>query len=119
MTGDVREHLANERTFLAWVRSSIALIGFGVVIAKLRLSSVEVAPGKSPGFHEGSLLGLAFGIVGLLTLLFAAVHYVQTRQMIESGDFRPLGRVVISFVAVLFLLLGVTSVLYLVGLTAR
>ena len=37
MTEDhTRDHLANERTFLAWVRTSIALMGFGVVIAKLR-----------------------------------------------------------------------------------
>ena len=32
----VRDHLANERTYLAWMRSAIALMGFGVVIVRLR-----------------------------------------------------------------------------------
>jgi len=32
-----REHLANERTFLAWIRTSIALMGFGFVIVKFTL----------------------------------------------------------------------------------
>ena len=39
---NVRDHLANERTFLAWVRTAIALLGFGVLIAKLRF--LEIAP---------------------------------------------------------------------------
>ncbi len=32
-----REHLANERTYLAWIRIAIAMMGFGVVIVRLRL----------------------------------------------------------------------------------
>ena len=41
MAGNINEHLANERTFLAWVRTSIALMGFGVVIARLRFTLIE------------------------------------------------------------------------------
>jgi putative membrane protein len=33
----IRDHLANERTYLAWMRSAIALMGFGVLIARLRM----------------------------------------------------------------------------------
>src|ERR1700689_5438043 len=34
--GRVRDHLANERTYLAWTRTGVAIMGFGVVIARLR-----------------------------------------------------------------------------------
>jgi putative membrane protein len=44
----VRDHLANERTYLAWIRTGIATMGFGVVIAKLRF----ILPA-----HEKSAIG--------------------------------------------------------------
>lgn len=116
----VREHLANERTLLAWVRTGIALMGFGVVIAKLRFLIVTATTGAqsvSPqAGTRSTLLGLGFAGVGLLTLVFAAVHYEHTRRAIEAGDYQPSGRILIAFVAVLFLL-GVASVAYLLALS--
>lgn len=102
----VREHLANERTLLAWVRTSIALLGFGVVIARLRFE-VVAGPGQVVATHVGArstLLGLAFAGAGLLTLAFAVVHHEQTRRAIEAGSYQPAGRVLTAFVSLLFLL---------------
>ena len=114
-----RDHLANERTFLAWVRTSIALMGFGVVIAKLRFLTVEGPANASlPPGTRSTWLGLAFAVVGLLTLLFAAAHYERTRRAIEAGDYRASRRVLIAFAGVIFLL-GLAAVLYLVALTPR
>lgn len=113
---NVRDHLANERTLLAWVRTSIALMGFGVLIAKLRflvLTTPQAVPPQAGA--RSTLLGLAFAGVGLLTLVFAAVHHEQTRRAIESGCYRPSGRVLVVFVSVLFLL-GLASVGYLLAL---
>ena len=64
----VREHLANERTYLAWMRSGIALMGFGVLIVRLRILRPPIAP-QPPG--TAWKLGLAFALVGLLTVLFS------------------------------------------------
>lgn len=61
----VRDHLANERTYLAWMRSAIALMGFGVVIVRLRAFHPPLLP--HPG--NGWKLGLLFSLVGLLTVL--------------------------------------------------
>ncbi|MBV9849109.1 MAG: DUF202 domain-containing protein [Armatimonadetes bacterium] len=115
-----RDHLANERTFLAWVRTSIALMGFGVVIAKLRFLTLDTdgvaAPGGPPAGTRSTELGLAFAAVGLVTLLFSLLHYEQSRRAIERGDYQAPRRTLYVFVAVIFLL-GLACVLYLLTLT--
>lgn len=116
----VRDHLANERTFLAWVRTSVSLMGFGVVIARLRyltlVAPVPPDPGASPA--RSTLLGLAFVGVGLLSLLFAALNFYRTRRAIESSDFQPLGTLLLVFVVVLFAL-GIAAAVYLLALAGR
>ena len=116
-----RDHLANERTFLAWVRTSIALISFGVVIAKLRFLFLGVGGADVGGQHAGThstWLGLAFAGCGLLTLLFAAFHYEQARRAIESGDYRSAPRPIYIFTGVIFLL-GLAAIAYLLTLAPR
>ena len=117
-----RDYLANERTFLAWVRTSIALMGFGVVIAKLRFltaDTVGIAHASSlPPGTRSTWLGIAFAAVGLLTLLFSAVHYEQARRALETGKYQSSRRGLYLFVAIVFLL-GLASVLYLLTLTPR
>ena len=109
--GNARDHLANERTFLAWVRTSIALLGFGVLIAKLRF--LEIAP--TAGVRS-TRLGLAFACVGVLTLLLAAWHYDRTRRMIDGADYRAATHLILAFSAVVFGL-GLASVLSLLALS--
>ena len=104
---NVRDHLANERTFLAWVRTSIALLGFGVLIAKLRF--LGLAPHAGVRSAE---LGMAFAAAGILCLLLAAWHYDRTRRMIESGQYRAATSLIFVFAAAVFGL-GLACVLYL------
>ena len=112
---NARDHLANERTFLAWVRTSIALMGFGVVIAKLRFLALDGPTAQALSPHAGARstwLGVAFAFVGLLTLLFAAVHYQQARRQIDGGGYQSAYRSILIFAAFLFLL-GLASLAYL------
>ncbi len=51
----VRDHLANERTYLAWMRSAIALMGFGVVIVRLRHFQPPLLPHPGTGWKLGLL----------------------------------------------------------------
>jgi putative membrane protein len=117
--GNVTDHLANERTFLAWVRTSIALMGFGVVIARLRFTLIESGiAGQNAGPSAGlrsTLLGFLFAAIGLLTLLFALIHYQRSRRMIDSGDYRPMGGAITGF-AFVIVALGVASIAYLLSL---
>ena len=107
---NVRDHLANERTFLAWVRTSIALLGFGVLIVKLRF----LVPSPHAGVRS-TALGLIFAGVGLLTLLFAIWHYDRTRRRIDGQDFQAASGVIFAFAALVFGL-GLASVIYLLSL---
>jgi len=114
----VRDHLANERTFLAWVRTSVSLMGFGVLIARLRYLFVALgtaAPKAGTPSHS-SLLGLAFVIVGLVSLVFATANYTRTRRGIDTGTYEPLGTA-IYIISIVIFALGAASVAYLIALT--
>lgn len=104
----VREHLANERTYLAWMRTAIALMGFGVVIVRLRaFHAPEV---HHPG--NGWKLGLLFSLVGLVAVLLSTWHYFAVRRDIDSDTYEPADRWVILFSLAVTLLAA--GIIYLV-----
>jgi putative membrane protein len=90
-----REHQANERTFLAWLRTSIALIGFGFVIARfgiflhqLNIAITQQEPPVSP-LSNSENLGVTLVIFGISTIALAAWRYNQVFWQIEGGNYRP------------------------------
>ncbi|WP_442994210.1 YidH family protein [Scytonema sp. PRP1] len=110
----VREHLANERTYLAWMRSGIALMGFGVLIVRLRILRPPLAP-QAPG--NGWKLGLAFSLVGLLTVMLSGQHYLTVRRDIDEDTYEPADRwVILSSLAVILLGIGVVYYVFTVPL---
>ncbi len=96
----VRDHLANERTYLAWMRSAIALLGFGVVIVRLRYFQIPQV--YRPG--TGWKLGLLFSMVGLITVLLSTLYYFAIRYAIDNDTYEPSTRRVIIFSLTLTLL---------------
>ena len=110
----IRDHLANERTYLSWMRSAIALMGFGVLIVRLRILRPPLAP-QPPG--AGWQLGLAFSIVGLLAVMLSTQHYFAVRDDIEEDTYEPPDRwVILSSIAVLFLGIGVIYYVFTIPL---
>lgn len=107
----VRDHLANERTYLAWMRTASSLIGFGVVIIRLRAFHPPLT--HQPGL--GWKLGLLFSLIGLLTVLLSTGHYFAVRNDIDSDTYEPPDRWVIIF-SLAVLLLG-AGVIYFVFMT--
>ncbi|AIE75667.1 MULTISPECIES: YidH family protein [unclassified Synechocystis] len=104
----IRDHLANERTYLAWLRSAVALMGFGVLIARLRVFQPPEV--HSPG--NGWKLGLFFSIIGLLTVLLSTQHYFAVRYDIDEDTYEPADRWVIIF-SLSILVLGSGVIFYL------
>ncbi|MGE5657212.1 MAG: YidH family protein [Actinomycetota bacterium] len=104
----VRDHLANERTYLAWMRTAIALLGFGVVIVRLRLFQPPLMP--RPGI--GWKLGLMFSLVGLITVLISTRHYFGVRHAIDEDTYEPADGWVLIF-SLIVMLLG-TGVVYFI-----
>jgi putative membrane protein len=107
-TSRVRDHLANERTYLSWTRTSISLMGFGVLIARLRVFQPPSV--HSPG--NGWKLGLIFSIVGLITVFLSTQHYFAVRYDIDDDTYEPPDRWVILF-STTILILGTGIIFYL------
>ena len=95
-----RDHLANERTFLAWMRTSLALLGFGAVLVRLRF----LLPADLQGHTHGSQLGLAFGVVGLLLVPLSTAQFLSRRNAIERDSFESGIAIALAFSAAVFLL---------------
>ncbi|HEY9884985.1 MAG TPA: DUF202 domain-containing protein [Thermosynechococcaceae cyanobacterium] len=109
-----REHQANERTFLAWLRTSIALIGFGLAIARfglflrqLRAAITDQEMPSNPVFNSENL-GISLVIFGIVLIGLAAWRYNQVLWQIERGDFRP-NRLIIWVITGITMTLGALS----------
>ncbi|MBC1256732.1 YidH family protein [Trichormus variabilis] len=110
----IRDHLANERTYLAWMRSGIALMGFGVLIVRLRILQPPLAS-QPPG--NGWKLGLAFALVGVLTVLLSTQHYFAVRKDIDEDTYQPPDRwILLASLAVILLGGGVLYYVFTVPL---
>ena len=109
-----REHQANERTFLAWLRTSIALIGFGFAIARfgLFLRQLRVAVEQLEPLHpifDSMTLGVSLVVLGIVAIALAAWRYNQVFWQIERGNYRP-NRWLIWLMTGLVMFLGVLSI---------
>ncbi len=96
MIGDYRDHAANERTFLAWIRTGIAVIAFGVVIEKfnvfmLTLASTAVAQGQRSELARlfgrvGRYDGLALIFGGICLVILATVRFIRTARLLDDAQ---------------------------------
>lgn len=81
-----RNRAAEERTLMAWIRTSLALIGFGFGIDSI-VAAVQQALGDAVNpVRLTRLLGLAFVALGTVALLYAAVDHRYQLQRIQRND---------------------------------
>ncbi|MCA1740826.1 MAG: DUF202 domain-containing protein [Actinobacteria bacterium] len=104
---EAREHLANERTLLAWVRTGVSLISFGLVVE--RIGAQIGSAGSSGAF------GIALAVLGCLTLVMGTVQFLRSRRGIATGNFVPAAAAYMVVVAGSLALAGVFIVYVLLG----
>ncbi|HEY8687568.1 MAG TPA: DUF202 domain-containing protein [Chloroflexota bacterium] len=106
---ELRDHLANERTFLSWVRTAIALVALGFVVAKSGILLREVGAGhvQAETARAGAVVGVILVFAGLLIAVLGAVRFWQIRRDIDRGvvRFSP------SLDVVLAIVVAVTSIM--------
>ena len=104
MFRDYSDHAANERTFLAWVRTGIAVIAFGFVIDKFNLFVLTMASISPAGAGRrlqleklsgplGPYEGLAFVLVGLALIVVGATRFLRTQRLLDDQEIHPAGSV--------------------------
>ena len=113
------DHAANERTFLAWVRTAIAVMAFGFVIERfdlfLQVMASQTQRQVSPHSQAfANVAGLAFIAIGVGIVAIAGFRFARTTKEIETDDQVPsTGERFDLALAALIGLLGVSLFLYL------
>ena len=110
---ELRDHLANERTLLAWARTAITIMALGFVIAKFGILVREVrglSHAAQEAVHFSALFGAALACTGAVALAFAAAGFVRVKRGIDRQEvsFSPtVGLVVAAVLTIVGLLLAV------------
>jgi putative membrane protein len=122
MIRNFSDHAANERTFLAWVRTAIAVMAFGFLVERFDLFLETVAPAlsgsgrmPSPGGQKfGNLAGLTLIVVGTAMVALAMIRFIRNARDIDSDEQKPgAGSKLDLALASLLILLGLSMFLYL------
>jgi putative membrane protein len=111
-----RDHLANERTFLAWVRTGAAIVVFGFAIGRFSIAIRQLASfvGRPVGTVSISVwMGSGAIVVGVLLVIAGLIRYRKTRVQLDAGTCEPAG-FVLDLVTVLTVLFGLALAGYLV-----
>jgi uncharacterized membrane protein YidH (DUF202 family) len=118
---NARDHLANERTFLAWIRTSIAIIAFGFVIEKFSLfmkqlsfilgkGAGETLP-SSPGYS--ALVGIFLVAFGTMLSVLGFLKFKKTQKQIDQGKYQISSLLELILTLLIFIVGGVL-VVYLI-----
>jgi putative membrane protein len=113
-----RVHMANERTFLAWIRTSIGIMAFGFVVEKfaLFLKQVSYFIGKevpAPSLGYSSFFGIFLVVLGTFMGLLAFIRYKKVERQIDEDTYRP-SRILDILLTLSVLAIGLFLAIYLV-----
>ncbi|MGO1595179.1 MAG: YidH family protein [Sphingobacterium sp.] len=117
--GKTNDHLANDRTFLAWIRTSLGIIGLGFIVVKFSmfLKQVSLMVGMTGGetHHDSfsSIIGVFLVAFGALTTLVSYLDYRRIRNQIDHNKFARRGQL-INFMAVGIMLISSLLIWYLI-----
>ncbi|WP_433747299.1 YidH family protein [Falsibacillus pallidus] len=110
----IQQHLANERTYLAWIRTAIAVIGVGFLITNLHFSlksSFTVA-----GDVIANMIGALSVIFGIFTILFSTISYFRKLKDINQQTFRA-SRIPVVILTILLIMVICIFAYYLFSIT--
>lgn len=97
MIRNFTEQSANERTFLAWLRTGIAVIAFGFVVEKFNLFMVALASPADGGVGRGigterlsgplgRYDGLALMLVGVILIVIGDLRFTRNKRLINDAE---------------------------------
>jgi putative membrane protein len=119
-----QQYLANQRTFLSWVRTSTALIGLGFAIERFsiflqqfRLIAGSDAIGNTSSataYEYSALVGIGMIIVGTSLIVYALKNYLDGNKTIASGRYMPKNAIIYAASAAI-IGIGLIMIIFLIG----
>ena len=120
----LQQYLANQRTFLSWVRTSIALIGLGFAIERFSLFLQQfrlianpdtTGNAASATAHDYSaLVGIGMIIMGTGLIVYALKNYLESNKTIASGKYIPKNAIIYTASATI-IGLGIIMIIFLIA----
>ncbi|HTC75990.1 MAG TPA: DUF202 domain-containing protein [Edaphobacter sp.] len=116
---DPRVYFAAERTFLAWIRTGLGLMGIGFAVSRFALFLRQLAatdshlPARTPGLSLWS--GVALVALGVIVTLSSVLRHIQLIHQLSSGTWQP-GRVSRDAVilGIILAAMGIGMAIYLI-----
>jgi inner membrane protein YidH len=113
----ITDHLSNERTYLAYLRTGVSLMSFGIAIKRFSIfletsNRMRDAPVLATRVIVSEQFGIGMVITGMLLLAWAAIHYVLVMHQIERQDFHPRPREILALTSFV-LFFGASGVIWL------
>jgi len=118
---NISNHLANERTFLAWIRTSVGLMAFGFVVVKFSLFVRQVSTllGKENLIQNrgySGIVGIILVAVGMITSVLSYARYRKTKKQISEGNYNH-STILLTVITAFIFFLSVLLIVYLVQST--
>jgi putative membrane protein len=120
----LQQYLANQRTFLSWMRTSIALIGLGFAIERFSIflqqfpliagTDVTGNATSATAHNYSALVGIGMIIVGTSLIVYALKNFLDTNKTIASGRYMPKNAIVYTASATI-IGLGLIMIIFLIG----
>ncbi|WP_017726109.1 YidH family protein [Halalkalibacterium ligniniphilum] len=105
----IQQHLANERTYLAWIRTAIAIIGVGFLATTLHFNTPM---NEYLNNTLAMLLSVFSLLLGILTILLATFVYFRNRKTINTQTFHSSFKMIVFMATVIFGILLLFAVYY-------
>ncbi|UJR36521.1 hypothetical protein I4U23_029242 [Adineta vaga] len=110
--GSFTDHLANERTFLAWTRTSLGIYAFGCAITRFGgIEKIPIASKNSSRDPKPLISGLVLVACGIITLLYSIYRYYRINRQIIERDLTEVSQIREPIGASLVLLLSLIGIL--------
>jgi putative membrane protein len=108
----IQQHLANERTYLAWIRTAIAIMGVGFLVTNLHFTMRSSL--SDVGDLLANIIGLASVGLGIITIILATIVYLKKVTTINKQTFTASKKYIITlsiFISGIAILFGVYFIL--------
>jgi putative membrane protein len=114
---NLNDHLANERTYLAWIRTSIGIMAFGFVVVKFSLfvKQLDILLNKGHTISSSGnsvIMGIALVAVGSIVSILAFLRYRKTEKQINAGQYLNSSLLIILLTIFIFVI-SILLILYI------